>query len=75
MGTKENPGKYDCYAKAKPNEPMFVLLGRDPNAGALVRLWAAIRECLGEDPAVIKEARQCAKALDDYAISLGKAPL
>lgn len=43
MGTKTNPGKFDCYAKAEPDEPVFVLLGRDPSAGPLVRLWAAIR--------------------------------
>ena len=26
MGTKNNPGKFDCYANAKPDEPLFVLL-------------------------------------------------
>jgi hypothetical protein len=30
MGTKSNPGPFDCYAKAEPDEPMFVLLARDP---------------------------------------------
>ncbi|HAW11807.1 MAG TPA: aspartate decarboxylase, partial [Chloroflexi bacterium] len=30
MGTKNNPGKFDCYDDAHPDEPMFVLLGRDP---------------------------------------------
>ena len=32
MGTKNNPGKFDCYEHAKPDEPMFVLLGRDLEA-------------------------------------------
>ena len=40
MGTKTNPGQYDCYAKAEPDEPLFVLLARDPLAPILVRLWA-----------------------------------
>jgi hypothetical protein len=40
MGTKRNPGQYDCYAKAEPDEPMFVLLARDPTAPQLVRDWA-----------------------------------
>lgn len=41
MGTKLNPGRYDCYASAAPNEPMFILLGRDDRAPALVQMWAA----------------------------------
>lgn len=43
MGTKNNPGKFDCYANAKPDEPLFVLLARDPLAPFLVSMWAAIR--------------------------------
>lgn len=43
MGTKRNPGRFDCYAAADPDEPMFVLLGRDPLAPMLVRLWAFMR--------------------------------
>ena len=46
MGTKENPGEYDCYSKAKPDEPMFVLLARDPLSPSLVRLWARMRHLL-----------------------------
>ena len=42
MGTKRSPGAYDCYANAKPDEPMFVLLGRDERAPALVHAWAAV---------------------------------
>lgn len=41
MGTKNNPGKFDCYANAHPDEPMFILLGRDERAPELVRMWAA----------------------------------
>ena len=40
MGTKDNPGPNDCYAKAKPDEPMFTLLGRDPLAPDLIDYWA-----------------------------------
>ena len=43
MGTKNNPGKYDCYSAAEPDEPMFVLLGRDRLAGHLVSIWSKIR--------------------------------
>lgn len=38
MGTKNNPGRYDCYANAEPDEPMFVLLGHDRHAATLVRI-------------------------------------
>lgn len=37
MGTKNRPGTFDCYAAAGPDEPLFVLLGRDPVAPLLVR--------------------------------------
>jgi hypothetical protein len=43
MGTKENPGNYDCYAKAAPDEPIFTLRGKDPIAPYLVRIWTFTR--------------------------------
>jgi hypothetical protein len=43
MGTKSNPDQFDCYEKAKPDEPLFTLLGRDPQGGDMVHLWAALR--------------------------------
>lgn len=78
MGTKNNPGAWDCYANAEPDEPMFVLLGRDPTAGALVRLWAEARLRLaragrgGADAAKLEEARACADAMDGWAVDKGK---
>ena len=43
MGTKAKPGKYDCYAAAQDDEPIFTLRARDPQAPDLVRRWAAGR--------------------------------
>lgn len=43
MGTKNNPGRFDCYASAAPDEPLFTLRAKDPLAPALVDMWAAIR--------------------------------
>lgn len=74
MGTKNNPGNFDCYANAHPDEPMFVLLGRDPMAGHLTRLWASLRVGAGESEEKVAEARQCADALDAWARSKGKVP-
>lgn len=80
MGTKNNPGDYDCYANAAPNEPMFILLGRDPHAGDAVRKWADDRESLvknGEKPrtdlAMVDEARRCARSMDRYNLDRGRA--
>lgn len=44
MGTKANPGEFDCYESAAPDEPMFVLLARDDeNAPDRVEEWARVR--------------------------------
>lgn len=75
MGTKNNPSKFDCYAAADPREPMFVLLGRDPHAPALVRAWARLREAGGEDPEKVHEAVVCADNMAAWAIKLRKMPL
>ena len=40
MGTKSNPGKFDCYFKAGDDEPLFVLRAKDPLAANIVRRWA-----------------------------------
>lgn len=62
MGTKNNPGEFDCYANAEDDEPMFILLARDPEAPALVRRWAKMREAHGEpDVAMLTEAQECAE--------------
>lgn len=73
MTTKNNPGPYDCYGKAHPDEPMFVLLGRDPQAGLLVRTWIAIRRRRGESAEVLAEAEQCANAMDAWAKKIDRA--
>lgn len=43
MGTKRNPGAYDCYERAEADEPLFTLIARDPLAADLVRLWHQLR--------------------------------
>ena len=63
MGTKNNPGKYDCYDKAEDDEPMFVLLARDPAAPILVEAWAEfleLRATTERDMEKVEEARLCA---------------
>lgn len=72
MGTKNNPGAFDCYANAKPDEPMFVLLGRDPCAPVLVELWSEMRRVLGEDPSKVAEALACVASMKAWLKSAGK---
>ena len=43
MGTKNNPGSFDCHASADPDEPLFMLLARDPLAPFLVSIWSKLR--------------------------------
>lgn len=73
MGTKNNPGKFDCYANALPDEPMFILLGRDPSAPSKVRAWAEDRQTdirLGKRPetdmSAVTDARQCADDMERW---------
>ena len=64
MGTKRDPGGYDCYASAEPDEPLFVLLARDPLAPELVKLWALMRGKEADaDDAKIREALDCAATM------------
>lgn len=72
MGSKNNPGRFDCYADAAPDESMFVLLGRDRHAATLVRVWALLRHREGEDAAKIAEALACADKMEAWARSLDK---
>lgn len=73
MGTKNKPGDFDCYANALPDEPMFILLGRDPSAPRLVEDWANERQidiARGRRPqsdmAMVKEAQDCAEAMRSW---------
>lgn len=73
MGTKENPGKFDCYHLADDDEPMFVLLARDYTAPDLVDRWAEQRMqaiLLGFKPRdhllKVDEAQACARAMREW---------
>lgn len=63
MGTKIEPGEFDCYAKAEPDEPMFVLLARDRLGPLLVRTWAELQGA-SADPKKVQEAYACADAME-----------
>lgn len=48
MANKSNPGMFRCYEAALPDEPMFVLLGRDPAGPTTIEFWANERNRLGK---------------------------
>lgn len=71
MGTKNEPGEFDCYAKADPDEPIFVLRAKDKLAPHLVRLWQAAYLAdpfsILEAAAALGRAMECAPGLSDKA--------
>lgn len=73
MGTKTNPGRYDCIAAAEDDEPLFVLLGRDPFAASLVNLWRFARAAYSAKPTSadkLAEAREVADAMKNWVYTL-----
>lgn len=74
MATKNNPGPFDCYEKADPDEPMFVLLGRDRFAASLVYLWALAREPEVRKVEKVREARECAQSMLEWLVKIGSHP-
>jgi len=73
MGTKNKPDKFNDCASAEPDEPMFILLARDPTASRVVQEWAAFLEIAimegrkpKSDRAIVEEARECAKAMREF---------
>lgn len=56
-----------CFNKAKPNEMLFVLLGRDVAAAYAIRRWVEYRIAKGknkfDDPQIV-EALECATIIE-----------
>jgi hypothetical protein len=74
MGTKNQPGKFDCYQAAELDEPMFVLLGRDPAASLTVYAWRAFYSALYPDKREkLAEAKQCIEAMVAWCVAKGHA--
>ncbi len=71
MGTKNNPGVYDCLSSLAPDEPYFVLVAHDALAPSLIRSWAQSREHQIQagvkppsDMAKVAEAKRCAADME-----------
>ncbi len=69
MGTKTEPGKFDCLAKLGDEEPYFVLRAQDCEAADLVELWAMRASMSGLCPLdKINEAKQLADAMRRWPV-------
>jgi hypothetical protein len=73
LGSKLNPGEFDCYANLEPDEPYFVLMGRDRQSSRLVRDWADRRAAEinkglrpKEEMTQVYEAYQVANWMEDF---------
>lgn len=60
--TKNDPGKFDCHAKAADDEPLFTLRAKDPVAPHLVRAWRFLRA--GELLKAVHEMDRATKSLE-----------
>jgi hypothetical protein len=69
MGTKNNPSAFDCYANANPDEPMFILLARDPAAPHALVYWIGLRNKLIE---MGLKPREDVKMLSEAAVLAGE---
>jgi hypothetical protein len=65
---------HDCLAKRRPGEPMFILLGRDPDAWRIVQVWADRRLAAGGDPHHVALGLKTANAMRDYAADPANHP-
>lgn len=57
-----------CFDNAAPDEPIFVLRAQDRLAAATVRFWAQLLEASRGSAPLVKEARECATAMDKWPV-------
>lgn len=74
MGTKAEPGRFDCYGKAEADEPIFTLLGRDPAAPKLIRDWVHHHQDAKTDGAKLLEALAVADDMERYLMERNARP-
>lgn len=72
----KNDNKSEDPTDVQPDEPTFLLRGCDPQAADLVRLWAEGRDFLqGADDPKVGAARECADAMSQWCLRMGKSPV
>ena len=70
MGTKNNPGTFDCHGHAGADEPIFTIRAKDPVGAAAVRAWIKLREAAKldkpQEAARLMEAEMVATAMEEW---------
>ena len=66
MSTKQNG--VPCYEKAAQDEPLFVIRAQDRLSSVVVRHWARLAEMNGCPEDKVKDARECADAMERWPI-------
>lgn len=70
MTKQENIYRQDsCWNKARDNEPIFILLGRDPVSSGVIRAWIHQRIAGKKNRAIdpqIMNAMECAAEMEAY---------
>lgn len=65
MGTRDNPGEFDCHGRALPDEPLFTVLARDIDYAAVVCEWAYRRlHRIARGEAPFSDVRKVIEALE-----------
>ncbi len=68
MRKKDEMVSNGCLGRARDDEMIFVLLGRDAAAPATIRFWISERIRLGRnhpDDAQVAEAESCARIMEE----------
>jgi hypothetical protein len=70
ISTKETPGPFDGFARAKPGEPIFTLQGGDPFGAPLVLLWTDLERrrasgLLMDQDFIIRTVEKIARLVED----------
>lgn len=76
--TEEMSNPNSCLNRAAPDEPVFVLLGRDKSAAVAIRAWIFNRLATGKSSEAspeIREAREFVTTMERYAEARGKERL
>ncbi len=66
-------GNAECLKKRRHGEPMFIILGRDPDGAHVVRYWAQRRKDAG-DPDHAAKAFAIAELMEGYSGTAESAP-
>jgi len=66
METKATLNLAGCYARALPDEPMFILLARDISAPGAIRAWADLRLKMPKAEADLSQIEEALATADSF---------